>query len=241
MLGLCLENQNTALLIRTQPIYICVHYTEYVTFSRIERTFPVLIAWCMQSHSQPDLSNSSCSHTTYLTLNTNQTTKWAKGALWSVQPFLRLTASLGCLTDILTITGVVLTLTGFRLRPRRAYKALGLINSTLFGCQGLVGWISGVRTRSGVVATKKLDGVRHFGEAAVSEAECGPCPVFALYPGIRLATEEKSRKTLSQGSRKVPAGPWLPRQTAAWNILGLRFGWVRLVLGQRKYLPSCRT
>ena len=149
----------------------------------------------------------------------NQTTKWAKGVLWSVQPFLRLTASLGCLTDILTIIGVVLMLTGFRLRPRRAYKALGLINSTLFGWQGLVRWISGVRTRSGVVATKKRDGVRHFGEAAVPEAECGPCPVFALYPGIRLATEEKSRKTLRQGSRKVPAGhraadcsvehPWL--------------------------------
>jgi hypothetical protein len=30
-----------------------------------------------------------------------------------------------------------------------------------------------------------------------------PCE---LYPGIRLTTEEKARKNLSQGSRKVPAG-----------------------------------
>jgi hypothetical protein len=27
-----------------------------------------------------------------------------------------------------------------------------------------------------------------------------------LYPGIYLTTEEKTRKTLSQGSRRVPAG-----------------------------------
>jgi hypothetical protein len=47
---------------------------------------------------------------------------------------------------------------------------------------------------------------RHFGEAAVAEGEFRPCPVFELYPGIRLTTEEKSRKTLSQGIRKVPAG-----------------------------------
>ena len=36
------------------------------------------------------------------------------------------------------------------------------------------------------------------------EGECGPCPVFEFYPGIRLTTEEKSRKNLSQGSQKVP-------------------------------------
>ena len=31
-------------------------------------------------------------------------------------------------------------------------------------------------------------------------------PSFELYRGIRLTTEEESRKHLSQGSRKVPAG-----------------------------------
>jgi len=35
--------------------------------------------------------------------------------------------------------------------------------------------------------------------------ECGPCLVFfELYTGICLTTEEKARKTLSQGSRRVP-------------------------------------
>ena len=38
---------------------------------------------------------------------------------------------------------------------------------------------------------------RHFGEATLAEGECGPCPVFALYPGIRLTIEEKSPKNLS--------------------------------------------
>ena len=33
----------------------------------------------------------------------------------------------------------------------------------------------------------------------------------------------------------------LPRQTAAIQTLGLRLGWVRLILGQPKHLPSCRT
>ena len=47
---------------------------------------------------------------------------------------------------------------------------------------------------------------KHFGETAVPEGKCGPCPVFALYPGIRLTAEEKSWKTLSQASRKVSAG-----------------------------------
>ena len=34
----------------------------------------------------------------------------------------------------------------------------------------------------------------------------GRAPSFELYPGIRLTTEEKARKNLSQGSRKVPFG-----------------------------------
>lgn len=39
---------------------------------------------------------------------------------WYVQPFLRLTASMGSVTHTLTVTGITLTLTGFRrgLRPR---------------------------------------------------------------------------------------------------------------------------
>jgi len=33
--------------------------------------------------------------------------------------------------------------------------------------------------------------------------KCGPCPIFASYT---LTTEEKARKNLSQGRRRVPAG-----------------------------------
>jgi hypothetical protein len=33
--------------------------------------------------------------------------------------------------------------------------------------------------------------------------ECGPCPVFASYT---LTNEEKARKNLSQGSRRMPVG-----------------------------------
>jgi hypothetical protein len=36
--------------------------------------------------------------------------------------------------------------------------------------------------------------------------ECGPCPVFTSYTLACLITEEKTRKNLSQGSRKVPVG-----------------------------------
>lgn len=31
---------------------------------------------------------------------------------------------------------------------------------------------------------------RHFGEAALPEGKCGPCPFFALHPGIYLLTKE---------------------------------------------------
>ena len=35
--------------------------------------------------------------------------------------------------------------------------------------------------------------------------ECGQCPVFCeLYPGISLTTDEKARKNLNQGNRRVP-------------------------------------
>ena len=36
--------------------------------------------------------------------------------------------------------------------------------------------------------------------------EWGPCLLCDLYPGICLTTEEKARKNLSQGSRRVPVG-----------------------------------
>jgi hypothetical protein len=44
---------------------------------------------------------------------------------------------------------------------------------------------------------------RHCGEADVFKAERWPWPVLTLYPCCRIRTEDKSRKTLSQGRRKV--------------------------------------
>jgi len=44
-----------------------------------------------------------------------------------------------------------------------------------------------------------------FDEIAVFKGECETCAVFALYPGIHLTGEEKSWKTISQGSREVPS------------------------------------
>ena len=70
--------------------------------------------------------------------------------------------------------------------------------------------------------------------------ECGPCPVLCgFYRGICLTTEERARKSLSQGSRIVPAGtmkiykhtkgmlPYVQlfgiEQEIVWLILGLYF------------------
>jgi hypothetical protein len=48
------------------------------------------------------------------------------------------------------------------------------------GGHTLVGRFSGIWTQSGIVIAFKCATVyRHFGEAAVPEGECGPCPVFA--------------------------------------------------------------
>jgi hypothetical protein len=44
----------------------------------------------------------------------------------------------------------------------------------------LVGKLFGICTQSGIVTASNCATVyRHFGEAAVPEGECGPCPVFA--------------------------------------------------------------
>ena len=46
------------------------------------------------------------------------------------------------------------------------------------------------------------------GKVVVPEGECGPCPVFASYIILwySFTREEKSGKSLRQGSQKVPAG-----------------------------------
>jgi hypothetical protein len=124
----------------------------------------------------------------------------------------------------------------------------------------LAGWLPRFWTQSGVFACWNGAIVSwHFGEAAVPElvggGGWGPYPVFAFYLGIYLTTEEKSRKNLSQVSRKVPSWSVLG---AIWCRFGHRFtgglDWsaelsrfsMRVsprgsTLGQGKYLPSCRT
>jgi hypothetical protein len=75
------------------------------------------------------------------------------------------------------------------------------------GGHTLVGMLSGIWTQSGIVAASKCATVcRQFREAAVPAGECGPCPVFASYFIPRHSPYKwgKSRKNLSQGSRKVP-------------------------------------
>ena len=69
----------------------------------------------------------------------------------------------------------------------------------------MVGSLSGIRTKSGIVAVASA---RHCAGTLVRSpcllgyAGRAPSLHHSLYPGIRLTTEEKSRKTLSEGSRK---------------------------------------
>ena len=66
----------------------------------------------------------------------------------------------------------------------------------------MVGRLSGIRTQSG--QTKINDELRKnyrlMGRVWAVPLLC------ELYPGIYLTTEEKARKNLSQGSRRVPIG-----------------------------------
>jgi hypothetical protein len=69
------------------------------------------------------------------------------------------------------------------------------------GGQALGGWLYWFATQFGVVATKG----KRQGSGTLVKPQClmgnaGRAPYFALYPGICLITEEKSRKNLSQGS-----------------------------------------
>jgi hypothetical protein len=88
------------------------------------------------------------------------------------------------------------------------------------------------------------------------EVQCGLFPIFTLYTGIHLTTEETSRNNISQGSQNVPN--WTVLGTIfsvnlASNLqptliglltsatLSLRLTWLGTTVGQWKYLPSCQT
>jgi hypothetical protein len=121
----------------------------------------------------------------------------------------------------------------------------------------LVGWLSGCGAQTGSVANWRcLTFVRRLGEAAVpGGGECGPCTDFASNTLAFALQLRKIMEILSQINGKafgssapkairlvdlaiagngldwpaVPCRTWLSRQ-ATWSTLG-----------QRKYLPSCRT
>jgi len=121
-------------------------------------------------------------------------------------------------------------------------------------------WLVGCLGSEPKLAQSQTGGMRRLSRFTWSRrvwrSEVGAVPrLHIVYPGICLTTEEKSRKILSQDSQRVlgwsalnainlvdlaiagygldwPAGPcrpWLSRQVTGPT------------LGQRKYLPSCRS
>jgi len=121
----------------------------------------------------------------------------------------------------------------------------------------LVGWLSGFRAQTGSVAYwSYATFVRRLGKAAApGGGEYGPCRDFASNTLAFALQPRKITENLSQGNRMalgcsapntipfvyftiagngldwpdVPCCPWHSRQATGSN------------LGQRKYLPSCRT
>jgi hypothetical protein len=76
----------------------------------------------------------------------------------------------------ITLTGLCRSL-GLRTGMQGVFLFIKHIN---VGGHTLVGRLSGIWTQSGrVTASNSATVYRHFGEAAVSAGECGPCPVFA--------------------------------------------------------------
>jgi hypothetical protein len=158
------------------------------------------------------------------------------------QPFLFLTASLGCITDTLTLTGEYTNANDFEVRP----EGLDCL------CQSLepswhklikggvnFGWLA-----VWVLSPDWLSCKSDFCQALrwsrrAWGGECGPCPDFASYTLAFALQLRKITKNFSQGSRKAlgwsapnairlgdlaivgdglywPAGscrPWLTRQT----------------------------
>jgi hypothetical protein len=113
----------------------------------------------------------------------------------------------------------------------------------------MVGWLSGVWAQTGSVAKWRYTTCeRRLGEAAApGGGECGPCPDFASDTLAFALQLRKITENLSQCNRKAlgwsalnairlvdmwPAGrcrPWLSPQVTGST------------LGQRRYLPNCRT
>jgi hypothetical protein len=113
-------------------------------------------------------------------------------------------------------------------------------------------WLVGCLGSESRLAQSQTGGMRLTSGALVKTPRLGHGSAGNLYPGVCLTTEEKSRKNLSQCSRKAlgwsapnairlvdlaialdwpadPCRPWLSHQAKGST------------LGQLKYTPSCRT
>ena len=121
----------------------------------------------------------------------------------------------------------------------------------------LVGRLSGIWTQSGIVTASKCTTVyRHFGEAAVPEGKCGPCPVFAsIYtPAFALQLRKNHGKTsVGVAEKRLTEQCW-PRfvwstwwpfygrhRPACWPSPTLSCASGDLGQPSVRYLPSCRT
>ena len=137
-----------------------------------------------------------------------------------------------------------------RLAPRWPCINYGRDELRLFGCLGSEPRLAQSQT-GGMRLLSALRWSRHAWERGVQAVP----RLCIIYPGIYLTTEEKSWKNLSQGIWKAlswpalnaiclvdlaitgdglnwPAGPYRP-----WFLRQV----MGSTLGQRKYLPSCRT
>lgn len=70
-------------------------------------------------------------------------------------------------------------------------------------CDVFVGLLQGesvpeIRTAASILS---ISFILQCIEAAVLEGECGPCPVFTLYPGIGLTNKEKSQRNVRVASQ----------------------------------------
>jgi len=64
----------------------------------------------------------------------------------------------------------------------------------------------GCELRLVITKVRLVPKMRHLGEAAVLRGVRTVPRLCLLYPGIRLKTEKKSGKHISQDSRKLPPG-----------------------------------
>jgi hypothetical protein len=92
---------------------------------------------------------------------------------------------------------------------------------TYVGGHTLVGRFSGIWTQSGIVlAFKSVTVYTHFGEAAVPEGECQPCPDFAsIYtPAFTLQLRKNHGKTsVGVAEKRLTEYCWAQFVSSTWR------------------------